>query len=311
MSRSTSRHVTVIVPTQARRERAAALRAAIDSVLAQDGVSVVPLIVVNGVRREPAIVERLLGDGRLRVVVSETVGLPAALHAGRLAVDTPWFADLDDDDLLLPGALALRLDALRARPDCHSVVTNGFRRRGSKDVRAPKDLDVAADPMRALLRLNWFLPGSYLCRTDDVGPEIFQHMPRYLERTYLALRLTLHGAILWLDQPTVVNHVDTPDSESASRDSALAQADALRRILELELPRDVHEALRARIAPACHSASELELRAGRLGEAVRWHVRSLREPGGWRFLPYTRHLLRRALASSSSVGRPSAELPRA
>jgi glycosyltransferase involved in cell wall biosynthesis len=295
MSRSTSRDVTVIVPTQARRERAASLCAAIDSVLAQDGVSVVPLIVVNGVQREPAIVERLLCDRRLRVVFSETVGLPAALHAGRMALDTPWFADLDDDDLLLPGALALRIDALQARPDCHTVITSGYRRSGSNDViGTPKDLDVAADPMRALLRQNWLLPGSYLCRTADVGPEHFERMPRYLERTYLALRLTTHGSILWLDRPTVINHVDTPDSEWASRDSALGQADALRRILELELPPDVHAALRARIAQACHNASALELRAGRLGEAVRWHLRSLREPGGWRYLPYTRHILRRA-----------------
>jgi Glycosyl transferase family 2 len=296
MGRSTSRDVTVIVPTQARRERAEALDAAIESAIAQDGVSVVPLVVVNGVGREPAIVERLLRDRRLRVVTSETVGLPAALHAGRLALDTPWFADLDDDDLLLPGALALRLDALQARPDCHTVITNGYRRRGSTDTRASEGLDVAADPMRALLRQNWFLPGSYLCRASDVGPEHFERMPRYLERTYLALRLTTHGSILWLDQPTVVNHVGTPDSESASRECALGQADALRRILELELPPDVHEALRARIAPACHGASELELRAGQLGEAVRWHLRSLREPGGWRYLAYTRHILRRALS---------------
>jgi glycosyltransferase involved in cell wall biosynthesis len=298
MSRSTSRDVTVIVPTQARRERAASLRAALDSVLAQAGVSVVPLVVVNGVQRERAVVERLRSDGRLRLLTSETVGLPAALHAGRLAVDTPWFADLDDDDLLLPGALALRLDALEARPDCHTVVTSGYRRRGATDARVPEDLDVAADPMRALLRQNWLLPGSYLCRTVDVGPEHFEHMPRYLERTYLALRLAAHGPILWLDQPTVVNHLDTPASESASRDSALGQADALRRILELPLPRDVHDALRARIAPACHGASELELRAGRLGEAVRWHLRSLREPGGWRYLAYTRHLLPRPWTSS-------------
>jgi glycosyltransferase involved in cell wall biosynthesis len=293
---SSSRDVTVILPTQARRERAAGLAAAIDSVLAQEGVRARPLVVVNGVQRDASLVERLLADARLRVVVSETRGLPAALHAGRKALDTPWFADLDDDDLLLPGALALRVDALAARPDCHTVVTNGYRRRGSADaLHVPKELGVAADPLRALLRKNWFLPGSYLCRTDDVGPELFLDAPRYLERTYLALRLAIHGPILWLDEPTVVNRVDTPDSEWASRESAFGQPDALRRILELPLPPDVHAALRARVAEACHSASELELRAGRLGEALRWHLRSLREPGGWRFLAYTRHLARRAL----------------
>jgi hypothetical protein len=284
------------VPTQAERERATVLQRAIDSVLAQEDVSPVPLVIVNGSGRDVDVVAALQADRRLRVLISEEQGLPAALHTGRKAVDTPWFADLDDDDLLLPGALALRVDALQARPDCCAVITNGYRRDASGDVlNAPADLGVAADPLRAMLRQNWLLPGSYLCRSADVGPEVFREMPRYIERTYLALRLATSGPILWLDQPTVVYHVGTPGSESASAAFVLGQADALRRILELPLPGDIRAALRARIAQACHSASEYSRRAGAPGEAFRWHLRSLRERGGWRYLPYTRHLLRELL----------------
>ena len=285
--------MTVVVPTRAQRERAAVLRRAIDSVLAQKDVSPVPLIIINGAVRDADVVGTLRGDRRLRVLVSEEEGLPAALHTGRRATHTPWFSDLDDDDLLLPGALAQRLDALRDRPDCCAVITNGYRRDSSGDVlNVPPDLGVAADPLRAMLRQNWLLPGSYLCRTADVGPEVFKDMPRYFERTYLALRLATVGRILWLDQPTVVYHVNTPSSESASPASVLGEADALRRILELPLPSDVHAVLKARIAQACHVASEFSRNSGARREAFRWHMRSLRQRGGWRYLPYTRHLLR-------------------
>jgi len=292
--------VTVVLPTRAQRQRAAALRRAIDSVLDQEDVSPVPLIIINGSICDADVVGTLRADRRLRVLVTEEEGLPRALHAGRRATDTVWFCDLDDDDFLLPGALALRLDALRDRPDCCAVVTNGYRRNSSRDeLNAPPDLCVAADPLRAMLRHNWFLGGSYLCRTADVGPEVFSDMPRYFERTYLALRLATAGQILWLDQPTVVCHVNTPGSESASHASVLGQADALRRILELPLPPDVHGALKARIAQACHAASEVSRSNGARRDAFRWHWRSLCEPGGWRYLPYTRHLLRDLLGPCS------------
>ncbi len=307
---STERAVTVLLPTRAQRERAAVLLRAIDSVLAQEHVLPVPLIIINGAACDAQLVAMLRRDERLRVLVSEDEGLPAALHTGRRATDTPWFCDLDDDDLLLPGALALRLDALRDRPDCCAVITNGYRRDGGRDVlNVPANLCVAADPLRAMLRRNWLLAGSYLCRSADVGPQVFRDMPRYLERTYLGLRLVTMGQILWLDQPTVVCHVNTPGSESASSASVLGHADALRRILGLPLPADMQTTLKARIADACHAASEFSRSSGARREAFRWHFRSLCERGGWRYLPYTRHLLRDALVSVRDVT-PSTYLSR-
>ena len=131
------------MPTRALRERAEVLRRAIDSVLSQAGVRAVPLIVVNGTGRDPGLVEALTADPRLRVLCQEEAGIPAALRAGREVLDTPWFADLDDDDLFLPGALALRVDTLERRPDCCAVITNGYRRSasGTDVLNAPDELD--------------------------------------------------------------------------------------------------------------------------------------------------------------------------
>jgi glycosyltransferase involved in cell wall biosynthesis len=287
---SESHSVSVIVPTRVLHQRGALLRRALASILDQQGVRAVPIVVVNGPDRDLELTRQLRADPRLRVATLDVANLPAALQTGREMVDTRWFAELDDDDILLPGALALRLQALLECPDLDAVITNGFRRSGAGDTPSiPEVRAVDRDPLRALVfgRISWLLPGSWLCRTDAVGPEFFEHMPSYRECTYLALRLAATRRIAILRHPTVVWHADTPDSESKSPAYAFAGAVALRRMLELDLPPDVRVALRSRLAGACHTAANLHLREGQLREAWRWHFRSLVQPGGWRRALYT------------------------
>lgn len=296
--------VTVVVPTLARRERAVGLFRAIASVVSQRGVRAVPLVVVNGAHRDPELVRALRADSRLRVLERDAAGLPGALRAGREAVDTECFATLDDDDTLLPGALARRRDALHERPDCDVVVTNGYRRRGDLNVlHVAAGAEVERDPLRALQRGNWLLPGSWLGRSDRVGARLFDGMPPYLECTFLALRFATAHRMRWLPEPTVVYTVNSPLAESGSRAYLLGQADALRALLALELPAHARRWVRACVAHACHAAADAELHAGRTRSAWHWHAATLREPGGWRHLSFARHLLRaswRARAGASS-----------
>jgi len=92
-----------------------------------------------------------------------------------------------------------------------------------------------------------------------------------------------------------VYSVGSPAAESLSRAYVLGQVAGLRRIIALDLPDDVRRALRARIAGAYHAAADHERTAGALREAWRWHVASLLQPSGWRYLPFTRHLVRDAV----------------
>ena len=108
--------VSVVIPTLGQREREAWLRRAVASVLDQRGVRAVPLVVLNGAQPSPAVECWLRAEPRLRLVTREEANLPLALLAGRRAVDTPFFATLDDDDQLLPDALALRRE----------LIANGF-----------------------------------------------------------------------------------------------------------------------------------------------------------------------------------------
>jgi len=284
--------ISVILPTRALAERGAGLRRAIESVVGQRGVRAVPLVVINGGDADPALRRQLENDPRCRVFHLERPHLPAALREGRRQVDTPWFATLDDDDEFLPGGLARRLAALAADPTLDLVVSNGIRRSASGDRLQVTDPDpVRRDPLRALLVQHWLMPGSYLARSDRVGIELFDEMPTYLENTYLALRFGLDYRFAYLDEPTMIRHLDTPDSVSKSEAYLHGQFDALRRLLELPLPVDVRDGFRRRVAEVSHSASVRALAGGALRPAWAWHLRSLVARGGWRYLAYTRRLV--------------------
>ncbi len=286
------------MPTRALRHRIPLLERALESVLTQEAVRVVPLVVINGPDGDPEFTRRLSADRRLRVIQLEEADLPTALRTGRKKVDSEYFAELDDDDFMLPQALMVRVQALEELPDLDAVITNGFRRGSDGDKLHINHIAmVEQDPLRALFHGNWLLPGSWLCRTGTVGPELFDGMPRYRECTYFALQLATIYRIKFLDHPTVVWHADTPFSESKSRGYALGEEAALRRILELDLPEDVRVHFQSKLAGAYHIGADLHLREGNRKGAWSWHLQSLRQPGGWRYLPFTRKLFSALLRS--------------
>jgi glycosyl transferase family 2 len=284
--------VTVIIPTQALAARSAVIQRAIDSVLVQQGVRAVPLLSINGTRGDPELLARLRADRRLTLVEQENAGIPGAFELARATVTTPFLSALDDDDLLLPGALSARVQLLREHPECDSVITNGFRRAGTRDqLHVADSTAVNRDPLAELLLGNWLLPGSWLCRSEAADAAFFAAMPRFRECTYLAVRFGMSGRMIFLDLPTVVWHTGTPGTESGSRQYRVGGVEATNRLLELPLPAKFREGLRRKLSAACHVVAEIHLLEGAIGEAWKWHFRSLRYPGGLRHVFYTRRLL--------------------
>lgn len=119
--------VGVVLPT---RDRPAELKAALDSVLAQDYQGVIRAVVVHD-QAEP---DQVLADGdRVRVLANaRTPGLAGARNTGILALDTDLVAFCDDDDDWLPGKLSAQAAALLARPgaefaSCGIIVDSGGR----------------------------------------------------------------------------------------------------------------------------------------------------------------------------------------
>jgi glycosyltransferase involved in cell wall biosynthesis len=283
--------VSVIMPTIASEERAAGLVRAVESVVSQRAVAAIPLVIVNGGAAVPELVAHLRRRRDIRLAVLDEASLPRALRVGRSMVDTAHFAVLDDDDELLPDALAFRLEIL-ADTACDAVVTNGFIEEGGRRQLSASDFHaVEADPLRALLGRQWLLPCAGLFQTSAVPDAIVAQIPAYREWTYLALCLASGAKMRFAARPTFVYRADTPRSLSKSREYCLGGPAAIARMLELDLPSDVRRALLVRLGAEMHSASELELQDGNHGAAWRWHVRSLAQPLGWRYLAYSRHLL--------------------
>ena len=282
--------VSIIMPTLATADRADSLRRALRSVREQEGVRAEPIVVVNGSAADHRLLVGLRRDPTLRLIELEEAGVRPALMAGRRAVTTPWFGALDDDDLLLPGALAKRVETLAADPALVTVVTNGYKRtrHGQEEAFARPDR-IRSDPLDALLEGNWLLPGSWLCRTDSVPAELFAEMPNYLECTYLAIRFTLRGGLAILDTPTVVWNALGGISRSAPY--LLGQPAALEQILALELPEPFRRGLEQHLTAAHHTVAEAHRVEGRPRAAWRAHLRSLGRPGGWRYFLATRHLV--------------------
>lgn len=284
--------VTVLLPTLAEVSRREGLRRALDSIVAQAEVSARATVIVNGLAADPALLAALRRDPSLDLLEVPERGIPGAFRAGRPTVTTPYFAALDDDDVLLPGALHARVTALEADPLLDAVVTNGLIRTASAETRLRPDFaDVRRDPIRAMFAGNWLLPGSWLCRSDRVGAWLFEGMPKYRECTWIGLRLATRARVAFLDEPTVAWSSETTEGAHRSLEYCLGQVPAMRQLLTLPLPAEVQEMLRVSIRRGCHEAAHrLLIMEGRRPEAWRWHLRSLRERGGRHHLFFTRKL---------------------
>ena len=297
--------VSVIIPTLATAERALYLRRALESVQSQTGVTVLAIVVTNGARCCPEVLAELETRPGIQCIRLAQGGLPAALEAGRAQVKTEFFSELDDDDVLLPGSLDLRVRFLQARPDVDVVVANGqIRDNGDCAMSIPDVAAVRRDPLRALMRENWLLPGAAVFRTSTISPELFADIPMYLEWTYLALLLLSKRKVSFLGEPALVHFAGHPFSVDRSMACCLGRTQALERLLEMELSGFVKRRIEHRIADGHHQVSCLWLKKAVLRKAWAAHWRSLTSRGGWRYLTYTRHLLPRPNRPALQVPQP-------
>lgn len=107
--------VGVVVAT---RDRPGPLRAALASILGQEYMGDVEVVVVFDQSEADLSLEQTTGDRRVRVVTnSRTPGLAGGRNTGILSLDTPYVAFCDDDDEWLEGKLAAQIDLLESRPD--------------------------------------------------------------------------------------------------------------------------------------------------------------------------------------------------
>lgn len=282
--------VSVIIGTLAEARRRDALLRAIDSILKQEDIVVLPIVVANGKRFDPQVMADLRARNDIRFDYEELGSLPNALRVGRQLVDTPFFCFLDDDDEYFPHALRSRVDVLLANDDIDAVIGNGFRmNRGVREESAANINEARDAPFRSMIENNWLTPCGGMYRSATIGADYFDNIPKYGEWTYVAYKLCVTGKLAFLDNPGYMM-ADTEGSLSKSLEYDHAQVDILDRILELPLPLDARQLVQEKRGAALHDLSALYLSTGKFGPAWKNHLKSLLQPRGFRYFLFTRRL---------------------
>lgn len=274
------------IPTTADLLREAMLRRAISS-----AGSAQVIVVVNGDRFDPLLVDSLRADKSLVVLQRDEGNVSAARRAGLDAVTTAFFCFLDDDDELLPDALESRMRSIR--PDDDILVTNGYCHDGvDRPLVEMAAGEINADPIGSFLRQNWFASPAGLFRTAAIPKQMFDIRLAHFEWTWLFFQLQTAGIRMrYTDDLTYRIHTGTLASASKSAEYAASYAPLLRSLLALPLPPRHRRTLLRKYQVALNGASLAALRAGTKSSAWAVHARCL-ATGGWRYLPYTRHLLK-------------------
>lgn len=285
--------ITVIVPTTGESERRHYLQRSIDSIFSQAGVDVRVLVVVNGGQWDEPLLSELETNPRIELVRLPEKSLPVALRIGRRYVKTPYFSELDDDDLLLPGGLQALAIALLKNPSADVAVGNGYVRwEGTDDVPVITDFNaLRADPLRALLDKLWLYPGGAIFRTQSVTEKEFSRIVTYYEWTSLAASLCLTHRFTFVPTSVFVHHRGHPSSMDLSREALFGRIGALQAIIALPLPSDIRRGFRGKLGGQFHHCSAACLKEGRILHALAYHLASLTYPRGWRYFCYSRRLI--------------------
>jgi glycosyltransferase involved in cell wall biosynthesis len=283
--------VTVIIATAGTEARSQSLIRAIDSLRGQKPIRPKVLVVFNG----PGVLDDLVASVRrisgVDVKCLDQPSLPNALNYGRRCVDTEYFGFLDDDDIYLPNALAVRCNILDEREEIDVVATNGIvNTQSGKSRLLPEGIRVEKDPLAELFRQNWLASCGGLYRTSTVDERYFPVYAKYFEWTMTAFLLAMDRKSTFVDEPTFVIN-ETAGSLSASDGYVEAYPNILRRMLEFPVEKRIQRQISERLSRALHAASVRSQERGMLDAAWRYHIDSLRCRGGLKYLAYTRKLL--------------------
>lgn len=291
MSRA-NRLLTVVIASVCDEARGELLKRACESVRTMAGVHAYSILVVaNGPNVSAGVLAWLRTRSDVRLVQLRTGSHPLARRLGAELADSEFLAFLDDDDELLPDTFQLKLNYFREHPEVDVLVTDGWRVNGPTVTRIfPALAARAPDLVETMLHAAWGACALTL-RTPEVELRAFDAEFRHLEWTLTALELARRYKVGYLDVATYRYYDDTPSSLSKAAEHSLAAPEVWRRLSVCYAGTPYETAVRRRRGIECHNVCWEFARRGQVGDAWRYHLASLRAPGGLSFLMFTRKLL--------------------
>ena len=259
--------VSVILPTH---NRAWTLKAAMDSVLAQENCPFELIVVDDGSTDGTPALLRSYGD-RLTVLRQENRGVSAARNTGIAHAAGELIAFLDSDDRWLPGKLSRQATFFAHRPDALICQTQEFWIRNG----------VRVNPgLRHRKPAGWiFEPSLRLCLVSPsavmMQRSLFETVGRFdetlpaCEDYDLWLRVSLRFPVFLVDEPLVLKYGGHPDQLSRTPGLDRFRIAAIRKCLEGEpLTPDQRQAALAVLTEKCRIYAEGCRKRGRSEEAA-------------------------------------------
>jgi glycosyltransferase involved in cell wall biosynthesis len=283
--------VTVIIPTLAEPQRRDSLLRTIDSILKQQGVKALPIVVINGQRFDRDLRKMLESRNDIKMLYLPEGHVAKAQALGVEHVGTAYFAFLDDDDLFTEDALAHRLALMEGSPPPDFVVTNIYvEKHGKKSLLAEEFNEFSTEPQHSIFKLAWLHSINNLFRTATIGVEYFKNRDRYMEWTALGIRLAKNKRAAFSNKPTAVYH-DTSASASKQYSYLEAEAKLMASLPRRQFPWKTRRLINRKYSAALNGLSQHAHAEGKIAEAWHFHLECLMIPGGWRYLSYTRKLI--------------------
>lgn len=285
--------VTVIIPTTCEEKRFQFLDRAITSVLNQNDLTLDVIIVVNGDKFDNSLLDHLEKNTKLRIIRLAEGNVSIARYVGVCEARGDFFCFLDDDDEFLPDAIYQRIILFSHNPEADVVVTNGYIYTDHDEPLVPDFLksEIDKDPSKSFLAFNWFASPASMFRTSRIEPALFNMQYKYFEWTYLFFLLLSKGkTIKYDDCLTYRKYEDHPLSVSKSNEYFLSHPAFLLTLHGLPLDSGIRKIIASNYVSSLNSLSNIQMSQGHLKKAWISHIKCLMN-GGWRYLPYTRHLL--------------------
>lgn len=290
--------VDVIIRTLAQDERRKSLLEALDS-LTKQTVNARPIVVVNGRRFDTTVIDMLHGWKNCTVI---QIGgnLQEAMQAGRSAVCSEYFAFLDDDDLYMPFGIDALTAELHREQRKDLIVGNGYvQRDGGGRVPVIQNIEATRQfPLKSLRSATWLYPSGAIFRSNSFTPDFFDDVPPLFEWTWIAYKSVMLRKLGFIDAFTYTYNL-RPGSLSGTEDMVAYEDHFLQRLQDLPLPEDERWFLRRKHGQALHAIADYYLTKRDVRQAISYHLRSLLRPGGVRYLPYSRHILRAVVGPKS------------
>lgn len=283
------KNVTVIIPTAGEMSRLESLESAIQSALAQSGVNVTPLVMLNGCIHQKETYEKLSSDSRIRFFYDPKPSLPNAINVARQHVDTEFFCFVDDDDSLIPNTLKHRLAPFENDSEIDVVASNGYRHSKDTGNKAffKNFLNNSENPLLSLMSGNWLASCGGLYKTSTIGNEFFDSEQKYYEWTYVAFKVALSRKVNFVDLPTFIVN-ESEGSLSASENYMTELPRFLGRLAaEAKDNAVIYRILKERLARANISVASYYRDRGELKKAISFYYQCLFIiPQGLKYIPW-------------------------